>query len=160
MTTDGEADPLLPGNHAVDDLDSLCCFAECEVMFFRREEPPAQNRQELVVLIDQGVRTWGDVRLVLAAAALALGNQSADRGLHFLLAGTSNAGQLLDPMNADAEALGELIEASDLSLNPGAALEAVLEQPSDALRDVVLLTHPRSLREADVQAGARQASPR
>lgn len=160
MTTHGGVEHILPSQHALDDLEFLRRFAERELLFFRREEPPAQNRQELVVLIDQGVRTWGDVRLVLAAAALALGKQSADRRLHFMLAGTSNAGQLLDPMNADAEALGELMEASDLSLNPAAALESVLEQPSEALRDVVLLTHPHSLREADVRASALRALPR
>jgi hypothetical protein len=160
MTTHGEVEHILPSQHALDDLEFLRRFAERELLFFRREEPPAQNRQELVVLIDQGVRTWGDVRLVLAAAALALGKQSASRKMRFALAGTSNAGQVLDPLETEDEMLGELIEASDLSFNPGAALEAVLEQPSDALRDVVLLTHPRNLREADVGAAARRAGAR
>src|SRR5207253_5542385 len=78
----------------------------------------------------------------------------------FRLAATSNFGRLLEPLEADAEALGELIEASDLSLHPGAALESVLERPTEALRDVVLLTHPRNLREPDVLAAARRAGPR
>jgi hypothetical protein len=160
MTTRGEVEHLLPTQHALDELDFLRRFAERELLFFRREEPPAQNQQKLVVLIDQGVRTWGDVRLVLAAAALALGKQAVRRAQQFRLAATSNAGRLLDPVEADDAALGELIEASDLSFHPGAALEAVLEQPSAALRDVVLLTHPRNLREADVLTAARRAGPR
>ena len=160
MTTRGAVEHILPSQHALDELEFLRRFAERELLFFRREEPPAQNRQDIVVLIDQGVRTWGDVRLVLAAAALALGKQSAGRTQQFRLAGTSNGGKLLDPLTADAEALGELVEASDLSFNPGAALEAVLERPPEALRDVVLLTHPRNLREDDVLAAARRAGPR
>jgi hypothetical protein len=159
VATRGEVAHLLPSQHGLEDLEFLRRFAERELLFFRREEPPAQSRQEVVVLIDQGVRTWGDVRIVLAAAALALGKHSCGRGLRFLLAATSRGGQSLDPLAADAEALGELVEASDLSLNPGAALEVVLEQPTDALRDVVLLTHPRNLREPDVLAAAHRCGP-
>lgn len=160
MTTRGAVEHILPSQHALDELEFLRRFAERELLFFRREEPPAQNRQEIAILIDQGVRTWGDVRLVLAAAALALGKQCAGRAQQFRFAGTSNAGRLLDPLEADVETLGELIEASDLSFDPGTALEAVLEQPCDALRDVVLLTHPRNLREPDVLAAAHRAGKR
>jgi hypothetical protein len=160
MTTHGAVEHILPSQHALEELEFLRRFAERELLFFRREEPPAQSRQEMAVLIDQGVRTWGDVRLVLAAAALALGKQAAGRKLGFVLAGTSNAGRLLDPAQVDGETLGELIEASDLSLNPGMALEAALEQSPEGLRDVVLLTHPRNLREVDVLAAACRAGPR
>lgn len=160
MTTHGALEHILPSQHALDELEFLRRFAERELLFFRREEPPAQNRQEIAVLIDQGVRTWGDVRVVLAAAALALGKQAITRTQGFRLAGSSNGGRLLDPLDADAETLGELVEASDLSFHPGAALEAVLETPCDALRDIVLLTHPRNLSEADVLVAARRAGPR
>jgi hypothetical protein len=160
MTTHGAVEHLLPSQHALDELEFLRRFAERELLFFRREEPPAQNRQEIAVLLDQGVRTWGDVRLVLAAAALTLGKQCATRGQAFRVAGTSNGGLLLDPLEADADALGGLIEASDLSFHPAAALETVLVTRTDALRDIVLLTQPRNLREADVLAAARRAGPR
>jgi hypothetical protein len=160
MSTHGAVEHILPSQHALDELEFLRRFAERELLFFRREEPPTQNRREMVVLIDQGVRTWGDVRLVLAAAALALGKQAARRSQPLRLAGTSNAGLPLDPLAVDDETLGELIEASDISLNPGAALETVLQNPSEALRDVVLLTHPRNVREPDVLAAARRAGAR
>jgi hypothetical protein len=160
MTTHGAVEHILPSQYALDELEFLRRFAERELLYFRREEPPAQNRQEMIVLIDQGVRTWGDVRLVLAAAALALGKQAARREQPFRLAGTSNAGRVLDPLEADDDALGELMEASDVSFHPGGALETVLQEPSEALRDVVVLTHPRNLREADVLAAARRAGPR
>src|SRR5262249_4875761 len=135
-------------------------FAENELLYFQREEPHAVVRRELVVLLDQGVRTWGDVRLVLAAAVLALGRQAERHKLDFLVAATSSAGELLDPLQAGVETLGQLVEASDLSANSGLALERVLEQPTTAMRDVVLLTHTRNLREADVAAAARRMRPK
>lgn len=160
MVTHGQIEHLLPSQHALDDLEFLRRFAERELLYFRREEPPIQHRQELAVLLDQGVRTWGDVRLVLAAAALALAQQAQRRDVPFALAGTSNGGRLVAPLETEDETLGQLIEASDLTLNPGLALEGLLERPSEVLRDVVLLTHPRNLREADVLHAARRAGPR
>src|SRR5262249_52500301 len=79
--------------------------------------------------------------------------------LPLFLAATSNEGLLLDPLEADDKQVADLVEASDLSANPGLALERVLTQrPASptALRDVVLLTHPRSLGDADVAAAARR----
>src|SRR5262249_15929061 len=64
-----------------------------------------------------------------------------------------------DPLTEDKEALAELLEAADLSANPGLALERVLEEPATGLRDVVLLTQPRNLAEPDVTAAARPALP-
>jgi hypothetical protein len=156
IVTRGLIEHLLPTQFALDDLEFLRRFAQKELLYFRREEPPAQNRQELVVLLDQGVRTWGDVRLVLAAAALAFGKQAILRKTSFCLATTSNGGLIVDPTEEDQEWLGQQFESSDLSLNPALALEHVLEVPSEALRDVVLLTHPRSLREDDVLNAARR----
>jgi hypothetical protein len=156
VTTHGRLDQILPSQFALDELDFLRRLAEQELLYFRREEPPRPTRQEMVVLLDQGVRTWGDVRLVLGAAVLALGRQAARRVVPFFVAATGNGGEVLDPLEADAEALGELVEASDLSANPGLALERVLETASDTPRDVVLLTHPRALAEEDVRAAARR----
>jgi MoxR-vWA-beta-propeller ternary system domain bpX1 len=160
IVTRGQVEHLLPTQFALDELEFLRRFAEKELLYFRREEPPAQERQELVVLVDQGVRTWGDVRLVLAAAALAFGKQAVIRKTPFFLAATSNGGHIIDPTEENADVLGELLEASDLSLNPGLALERTLETPCDPQRDVVLLTHPRSLREEDVLNAARRLAAR
>jgi hypothetical protein len=160
VTTHGRLDQILPSQFALDETDFLRRLAEQELLYFRREAPPRPTRQEMVVLLDQGVRTWGDVRLVLGAAVLALGRQAARRGVSFFVAATGNGGQLLDPLQADDEELGQLIEASDLSANPGLALEGVLETASDWPRDAVLLTHPRNLTEEDVRVAARRLSAR
>src|SRR5208283_723287 len=68
VTTRGQPEQLLPSQFALDDLEFVRRFAGNELLFFRREEPQVQLREELVLLLDQGVRTWGDVRLVLSAA--------------------------------------------------------------------------------------------
>jgi uncharacterized protein (TIGR03066 family) len=158
VTTHGRLEQILPSQFALDETDFLRRLAEQELLYFRREEPPRPTRQEMVVLLDQGVRTWGDVRLVLAAAVLALGKQAAARMLPFLVAATSGEGEVLDPLKVDANVLGALLEASDLTADPGLALERVLQQPARVGRDVVLLTQPRALQEDDVRAAARRVT--
>jgi hypothetical protein len=156
VATRGDAERILPSQFAMDKLEFVRRFAAYELLYFRREEPQSQTREELVLLLDQGVRTWGMVRLILSAAALALGKLAARRKLPFLLSGTSSGGRLLDPLIVDDGALSDLVEASDLSLDPGLALECLLERPSPNVRDVVLLTHPRSLAQEEVLSAARR----
>jgi hypothetical protein len=158
VATRGLPEQILPGQFALDPEEFLRRFAERELLYFHREEPHAPTAEELVVVVDQGVRTWGDVRLVLAAAALALGRQAARRGLPLRVASTSTEGAIVAAEAADREALGNLLETSDLSPHPARALQHVLETPGEALRDVVLLTHPRSLAEPEVVAAARQVA--
>jgi hypothetical protein len=157
--THGHPEQILPSQFALDDLEFLRRFADHELLYFRREEPHRQTREDLVLLLDQGVRTWGDVRLVLGAAVLAFGKNAARRNMPLRLAATSGGGTLVDPLQADDAALGELLEASDLSPHPGLTLEQVLAEKAEAGRDIVLLTHPRSLAEPDVTAAARRLQP-
>ncbi|MCA8914715.1 MAG: hypothetical protein KDB90_04820 [Planctomycetes bacterium] len=153
VTNRGHPDQILPGEFAVDELEFLRRYAENELLYWQREEPQSQVREDMIVLLDQGVRTWGESRLALAAAAVALGKRAEKRGTPVRLASTGNGGE---PTEEDIPAL---LEASDLSPNPGLALERVLEEPAFEVRDVVLLTHPRSLLEEDVRAAARRAPP-
>jgi hypothetical protein len=159
VATRGHPEQVLPSQFAVDDLEFVRRFAENELLYFRREEPHARVREELVVLLDQGVRTWGNVRLLLSATLFAFGKLAARRKLPLQVAATSTGGELHDPLGLEDATLGELLEASDLTPHPGRALERVLEDRPAAARDVVLLTHPRSLDEADVGAAARRVLP-
>jgi hypothetical protein len=152
----GQPEQLLPSQFILEDLEFVRRFASNELLYFRREEPHARLREELVLLLDQGVRTWGDVRVALGAAVFALGKLAGRRKLGFLVAGTSNAGQIVDPLQSEEESFSQLVEGSDLSAHPGLALERVLEAPAIAYRDVVLLTHPRTLNETDVKGAARR----
>ncbi len=156
VTTHGQVDQLLPSQFAFDDLEFIRRHAECELLYFRREDPHVHTREELVVLLDQGVRTWGTVRLVLTAALFALARLAERRRLPILVAATSGGGELIDPLHAPAVDLQELLESSDLSAHPGPALERVLSEETDTARDIVLLTHPRNLAEPNVIAAARK----
>jgi hypothetical protein len=83
VTTRGRHDELgdlLPSQFVLDDLEFIRRFAEHELLHFRREEPQTAVPEELVVLLDQGVRSWGDVRMVLSAAAAALTKLADRRG--------------------------------------------------------------------------------
>jgi hypothetical protein len=155
----GQPDQILPSQFALDELDFYRRYAEHELLYFRREEPHAKTEQDLIVLLDQGVRTWGDVRLVLTAAVVALARYADRRRFPFHLATTGPDRTLVNPLAIEPERLGEMLETSDLSANPGLALESVLEQTARRPADVVLLTHPRSLNEPDVRAAARRTRP-
>ena len=157
VATRGLAEQILPHQFALDAEEFLRRFAEHELLYFHREEPHAPVAEELVVVVDQGVRTWGDVRLALAAAALALGRQAARRGLPLFVA-TTGSGAPRAASEIGREELGTLLEASDLSPHPARALELALNADRAGLRDVVLLTHPRSLAEPAVAAAARRAA--
>src|SRR5205807_6694659 len=129
VTTHGRPDQVLPSQLALDEWDFLRRYADHELLYFRREEPHTRTDHELLVLLDQGVRTWGDVRLVLAAAVLALGRLAGRRGIPFRVAVTSSGERPADPLRVGTAALGKLLEASDLTPQPGLALERVLEEP-------------------------------
>src|SRR5207253_6964181 len=123
VATHGQVEQILPSQFALDDLEFVRRYAERELLYFRREEPNQRTKQEMVVVLDQGVRTWGEVRLLLSAAVMALARQADRRRIPFLLRCTSMAGGWIDPIQANAEAVAEVLEASDLSPHPGYAPE-------------------------------------
>ena len=155
IATRGQPEQILPAQFVLDDIEFLRRFAAHELLYFHREEPRAPTTEELLIVLDQGVRTWGDVRLVLAAAALALVRRAALRKTPSRFVTTGAPGRIIALDGVDAGSLGALLEASDLSLHPGAALESALDDPAERPRDVVLLTHPRSVREPEVAAAAQ-----
>jgi hypothetical protein len=154
----GKPEHLFPSQFVLEDLEFVRRFAFNELLYFHLEEPHGRLREELVLLLDQGIRTWGNVRLALSAAAVAFGKLAGRRKIAFLVAGTSNGGQLVDPLNSEEESFNDLLGASDLTVNPGRALACVLKDPAIAYRDVILLTHPRSLNEEDVKDAAEHVS--
>jgi hypothetical protein len=155
ITTRGAPERILPIQFALDGEEFLRRFSEHELLYFHREEFREPLTEELIILLDQGVRTWGDVRLLLSGAVVALSRQAERRRITVKLATTSTGGEPFDPTAIEPAALHAAIEASDLSPHPAQALEALLAAPSAARRDVVVLTHPRSLIEPEVAAAAR-----
>lgn len=151
VATRGLPEQILPGQFALDPDEFLRRFAQRELLYFHREEPRAPTTRDVVLVLDRGVRTWGDTRLILAAAVLALSRLSHQRKQSVLLTATGLASDPVDPATCDVETLGSVLEASDLSRHPGEALARILSRSTDEPRDVVLLTHPRTLSEPAVE---------
>jgi hypothetical protein len=158
ITTRGAAERILPIQLALDGEEFIRRFAEGELLYFHREEPREPVTEELILLLDQGVRTWGNVRLVLSSAVVALSRQAQRRRIAVKLAATSSEAGLVDPTSIDPAALSTLIEASDLSLHPAEALQRLLASVGEGRRDVVVLTHPLNLNEPEVIAAAQAGS--
>ena len=151
VTTRGDPERLLPAQFALAPDEFVRRFAASELLYFKREEPHDAVRPERVVVLDQGVRTWGSVRLALAAAALSLLRVDAKRSGPARLFVTS-AGGMVDLLDPNPDLVADRLEASDLSANPGPHLESVMQAGEGEPRDVILLTHPRNLREPGVLA--------
>ena len=147
---------ILPIQFALDDEEFLRRFAERELLYFHREEPRQPTTEEIVLLLDQGVRTWGDVRLVLAGAVIALLRQAKRRRIAIKLATTSNGGEAIDPIELEPRAVFERSwKRATCRPHPGVALSQLLNSPAAARRDIVLLTHPRNVGEPAVRDAAR-----
>jgi hypothetical protein len=147
VTTRGEPEQLLPTQFALDPDEFIRRFASHELLYFQKEEPHQPALPERVIVLDQGVRTWGSVRLALAAAALSLLAPRAKRCASVKLHVTSARGPI-DVTGPDVDAVAELLEASDLTPDPAACLGRALRDADAGTgpRDIILLTHPRSVR--------------
>ncbi len=159
VTTRGDPERLLPGQFALDPDEFVRRFAANELLYFKREEPHEAVRPERVIVLDQGVRTWGSVRLALAGAALSLLRADAKRSGSVSLFATS-APDAVDLLDSNPDAVAARLEASDLSPNPAACLvRALWPDEAATARDVIVLTHPRNLREPEVMAAASGRGP-
>ena len=151
LTTRGSPEQILPIQFALEDEEFLRRFAEAKLLYFHRETPRQPVVEEIVLLLDQGVRTWGDVRLVLAGAAMALARQAERRRHRIRLATTGKRRRAGRP--------GQSRSPDDLGRGPGVQRPVAPPGPDAGQaapgrcraqrRDVVLLTHPRSLGEPD-----------
>jgi hypothetical protein len=155
VTSRGDPARLLPSQLALDPDEFVRRFAENELLFFRREDPHERKQEHLALVVDQGVLTWGPVRLALGAAVLAFGRLAARRKLAVTVRFGSAPAERFTPPTNNPDRFGEALEASDLSPQPGHALAEELLDPSAPERDVVLLTHPRNLGEPEVRRLAK-----
>lgn len=157
LSNRGDIERILPAQLALEPDEFLRRFAERELLYYERESPQVVSQRGLVLILDQGVRTWGDTRIILASAALALARRAYLEGRSLELFSTGRP-EPIDPRAVVPEQLVQFFAASDLSLDPSRALESagnLLTAPCD----FVLLTHKRNLDEAQVQDAARAFLP-
>ncbi len=156
VSTRGDPDRLLPSQFALDPDDFVRRFAERELLYFDREEPHTRQRPERVLVLDQGVRTWGGVRLGLAGAALAMLGKDRKKAGPIRIVNTNEAsadGQTTPDLTAT------LLQASDLTEHPAAAIRTVLAEDATLPREIVLLTHPRAMGERPVSEACNLKGP-
>ena len=151
VTNRGRPERLLLSQFALDSDEFIRRFAENELLYFDKEDPHERSRETLSIVLDQGVRTWGGIRPILAAAVLALAQRGDQRGQPITVRLTSAPGELFQPPNGDPVRFGAALEASDLSPHPAEALEREIADDQSPCRDIVLLTHPAALNEAAIR---------
>ena len=151
----GDFAQLLPTQLTFETDEFVRRFAAGELLYFTREEPSDAMRPERIIVLDLGVRTWGGVRLALAGAALSLLRKDWKRyGVSRLF--LTAAAELVDIAEAAPDRVIALLESSDLSANPATCLATAVNSAASARtpRDIILLTHPRSLHEPALIAAA------
>lgn len=156
----GGFDRLLLSQLVLDDDELIRRLAENELLFHKREEPVRPRVQKLIVFLDQGMRVWGHPRLVLTAAAFALGRLAERKQLAFELAPSSAQGKCFNPLTTHAEQLGESLQTVTFEESPLGVLSQTLETLDDLeTRELVVLTHPRSLSDPGMDQLHHQAPP-
>ncbi|WP_422926617.1 hypothetical protein [Singulisphaera sp. PoT] len=154
LSTRGLPEQIVPSQLVLDSDEFVRRFSQNELLYFQRETPQSPFNLELILLLDQGVRTWGEVRPILVASLMALARRAERAGFSVRIATTGEPLPAWDPLQLDAESLGRKLGASDLTLSPASALRTLLDSLGERQYDVVLLTHPRSLESQDVLASA------
>ena len=158
VTTRGEPERLLPSQFALDADEFVRRFAEKELMYFRKEEPHRRTHEQIVLLLDQGVRSLGRRALALSAAVLAFRNLAIRQKRQFLVHFDCASAERIDPSACDLPPLIDRLEASDLTANPVCLLDAEAGEGELENAEVVLLTHPRSLLDDAVKNSSRSLS--
>lgn len=151
VTTRGQPERLLLSQFALDTDEFVRRFAENELLFFRPEIPHEPQPSVRMIVLDQGVRTWGHVRLALAGAAMSLLGREG-RSIHSTSLVTSSDSKPISLENTTPQELVARLEASDLSRHPANLITVALSRwdTPESPRDVIVLTHPRSLAEPAV----------
>ncbi|MHC4841498.1 MAG: hypothetical protein ACYTDT_11210 [Planctomycetota bacterium] len=146
----GNPEQILFSEFAVDEDEFLRRYANNELLYWQREEPQNRQADELTIVLDQGVRTWGEPRLALTAAALTLGKQAAKRGMP--------CNFVFSSVDANAEPTESAFENSDLTTTPARALRKAIADNNGA-SDIVLMTHPLNISEAEVVSATKELKP-
>ena len=135
LTNRGEFDKLLLSELAADDDVLAVRVAMNEALYLRREAPPASPPRRRLVLLDTGLRTWGQPRLMIAAAAAAM--VAADEDTTVTFRPFAAGARRVDLTTRDG--LLDQLAALDTHAHPGGFLSGWASH-HEADDDAVLLT--------------------
>lgn len=145
----GAPDRLLLSQFALDDDEFIRRFAERELLYFQREESYQTQALRLIILIDQGVRTWGSVRLALTAAVHVFAKWSQHRKLTFLMGTTGRPDRLVNPLEMTDAELIQLLESSDFNTSSDDLIRSTLSSDNAHDAELILLTHRKTIDDLD-----------
>ncbi len=123
----GNPERLLMTELAADPDLLIARIANGQALYLRRESPPKPRPQTRDILIENGIRCWGEQRLTILAFALAAAASEEKRGTQVSI--TTLAGQeLFDENFSTFEGLTEALERLHYSNHPGQALEHLIQK--------------------------------
>jgi hypothetical protein len=125
ITNRGPLDRLLLSELAHDDLTLAVRIAVNEAMYLRRENPSSNPDRHRVILLENGIRSWGIPKVFATAASLALIAKSSKETTVSTFRANGERIEPVDLVLRDGliEQLGEL----SIDIHPGEALEAFEE---------------------------------
>lgn len=123
----GNPERLLMTELAADPDLLIARIANGQALYLRRESPPKPRPHIRDILIENGIRCWGEQRLTILAFALAAAASEEKRGTQLNI--TTLAGQeLFDENFSTLEGLTAALERLHYSHHPGQAIENLIQK--------------------------------
>lgn len=148
ITNKGDFDQLLLSEFAYDDLRFMSRLANNEALYFNREIPPADNKQERCLLIDASLKSWGTIRTTAFAAAIAIAQHPKSK-FHCEATALGDAEHAVNLTTVDGIITG--LQYVDPCLSPAQGLAHFLQQQSTTNKEVIFIGSRDSLNAPKVQ---------
>lgn len=157
ITNRGTPDRLLLSELAHEDSVLMARLALGEALYSLREPPQRSAPRTRRILLDRGIRLWGQPRPLAAIAVMGWAG-AATHGMRITVHAARGAEIVrLDPISRAG--LIALLDTLETTAHPGLALAAWCEQ-SEADDERILITHPRTVDDPAFRAAwQRSGSP-
>lgn len=133
ITNRGNYDQLLLSELAYDDELLMARLVNNEALYFRREQPPHQPKQQRTILLDTTLRLWGLPRIFAVAAAMACAQKlQQDELVRAITLGATTYAQFSPRLKKD---IVRILEQLDPALHCGQSLTACFAELQDAEED-------------------------
>lgn len=155
----GDPERLLATELAADPMLLLARIATGQALYLRRESPPENGVRTRELLIENSVRTWGQVRLYALSVALGLAAGEQQRGESAVSIKTLAGDELVGEEFRFRSGIVDHLARLSCQAHPGLALLRWAEQrEADPQRDElpVLILSDRTWNDQDFQSSVRE----
>ncbi len=122
----GKPDRLLMSELALDSDLLIARIANGQALYLRRESPPKPRPQQRMVLMENGIRCWGEKRISITALALAVAAAEETSGKCQPQLFTVSGADCYPENFASHSGLGVALARLEPSQHPGEAIKTVL----------------------------------